>query len=149
MKAGRGFAHDRVRRWVDLLTEYLLDYRHRRNENKEIKIADGLSRLDPACMEETVEWTPRELPGIHALLLVENVVGIPQVLPIKQSPHSAGWFSWYGKIWAYLLDGEASLIGQDSSERKLVRGSGLTGSSRLARSGLGCGTSKIAKIART
>ena len=45
--------HDKIRRW-DVLSGLPLEYRHRSNATKEIRIADGLSRLLPATQDPSL-----------------------------------------------------------------------------------------------
>lgn len=118
--------HGKVRQWIDLLTALPLQYLHRRNTQPEIRIADGLSRLNPELQDVSNEVRVQELPPLspdlecHAEVTTAPTRVAPAI-PIGAGAPSKPWLEWYGKIWAYLKDGETSLAGQPSAMRRLVR----------------------------
>ena len=71
-----GEVHGKVARWIERITEFNIEYHHRRNNTKVIRIADRLSRLPnrfrdtPREFKDRLEFniTGMDIPTVSSLI---------------------------------------------------------------------------------
>jgi hypothetical protein len=120
--ANRGHLHGKVSRWIEILGEYDIEYRHRSCTDKVMRLADGMSRLPEAQKEDA---KPVELR-----LGIERILGITPPMELSANtilpggrapgkrlitnsgkPDIGHWEheSWYSEIISTLLRGLSSV----------------------------------------
>ncbi|KHN95785.1 Ribonuclease H-like protein [Metarhizium album ARSEF 1941] len=137
--ANLGEVHGKVARWIDILQESNVEYIHRANTTKIMKIADGMSRM-PDNLKSDPPWVKRRM-GVevvpatteHPVQVSMNVADTDNgewILP-EGSPQDEDktqeltdklekWFKsqWYGEVLTAMVYGHQAI---PTERRKLIR----------------------------
>lgn len=137
-----GEVHGKVARWIDRITEFRLEFYHRPNTDRLIRVADGLSRLrvdlqgDLMSTSERAEFdmAPKfrqHLRHSHLAHLATNRLCLllplgPTVdhqVPTEQLEDllSDDMDEWYGDMIKFMLEGEAGIQHHPKHAQKNIR----------------------------
>ncbi|KAF5012459.1 hypothetical protein FDECE_1511 [Fusarium decemcellulare] len=112
--------HGKVSRWIDILGEFDVEFIHRPNTTKIMRIADGMSRLPDPLREEPILVEHRlSFERSCNMMLLPGGPAVETTHTVEVSELMKEWMEtdWYGEITRYLIEGRSTL---DMNRRKLI-----------------------------